>query len=106
MSPYIPSHTHTHPSHTHTHTHTPLTHTHTQMQDVIEKAEEQELLKHYTTIPKQGGSKSARVQGASGYVVSGAPWNAASEEFPAIGSVVAPKKTQWGPSAWGPKLPK
>lgn len=75
------------------------------MQDVIEKAEEQELLKHYT-VPKQGGSKSSRVQGASGYVVSGAPWNAATEEFPAIGAVMAPKKTQWGPSAWGPKLPK
>lgn len=76
-----------------------------QMQDVIERAEEEQLRRQYTHN-RQDRAGHAHSQSGRGFVVTGAPWSASSDDFPAIGAAVAPKKTQWGPSALGPKLPR
>ena len=75
------------------------------MEDVIERAEEEQLRRKYTHS-RHGPGDPAHPQHGHGFVVRGAPWSADKEDFPAIGAAVAPKKAQWGPSALGPKLPR
>ena len=90
------------------------------MQDVIEKAEEEALMRQYT-LSKGGESRERKSKDGKGFVVAGAPWSTTStDDFPTLGGgggggaarvggggvASAPKKAQWGPSAFGPKLPR
>lgn len=91
------------------------------MQDVIEKAEEEALMQQYT-LSKGGDSRQPKSKDSKGFVVTGAPWSTSStDDFPSLGesgagrggggggrvvTAIAPKKAQWGPSAFGPKLPR
>lgn len=85
------------------------------MQDVIERDEEEALMKQYTKPKDPRGKQGNQQQSGQGFVVRGGPWSPATEDFPSLGagggggagSVAAPppKKMQWGPSMLGPKLP-
>ena len=82
------------------------------MQDVIQEQEEQEIRSQYTR-PTGYKQPSFKPQEDKGFVVKGAPWSSSAEDFPAIGNSSPPpaavpssKKPSWGPSAFGPKLPK
>ena len=93
------------------------------MQDIIEKAEEEALMRQYT-VNKGPESREQKSKNNKGYVVSGAPWSTSStDDFPTLGGgkgagrgpvpvggaggvAIPPKKAQWGPSAFGPKLPR
>ena len=92
------------------------------MQDVIEKAEEEALMRQYT-VSKGADSREHKSKQAHGFVVSGAPWSTSStDDFPSLGggggrgkggasvggggTGGAAKKAQWGPSAFGPRLPR
>lgn len=91
------------------------------MQDVIEKAEEEALMRQYT-VSKGADTREQKSKQAHGFVVSGAPWSTSStDDFPTLGggggaakggaSTGGPvggaaKKAQWGPSAFGPRLPR
>lgn len=81
------------------------------MQDVIEKDEEQALMKQYTRPNPSRGRYANQQQSDQGFVVRGGPWSAANEDFPSLGAGEAgttappPRKKQWGPSMLGPKLP-
>ena len=93
------------------------------MQDVIEKAEEEELMRQYT-VSKGTDSREHKSKQPRGFVVSGAPWSTSStDDFPTLGgggggkggastgvggarAGGTTKKAQWGPSAFGPRLPR
>ena len=92
------------------------------MQDVIEKAEEEALMRQYT-VSKGTDAREKKSKHAQGFVVSGAPWSTSStDDFPTLGggdggkgrasssggggAGGATKKAQWGPSAFGPRLPR
>ena len=82
---------------------------HIQMQDVIERDEEQALMRQYTR-PKASHGGPGGPGSAHGFVVSNAPWSS-SEDFPSLGgggSVggAGGQRTQWGPSSRGPNLPR
>ncbi len=76
------------------------------MQDVIEKDEEAALMKQYTRPNNSRNNRSNQLIPDLGFVVSGGPWSAGTDDFPTLGGgEAAPKKMQWGPSMLGPKLP-
>ncbi len=95
------------------------------MQDVLEKAEEDALMRQYT-VSKGADTREHKSKQPRGFVVSGAPWSTSStDDFPTLGGGgggkggasstgvggaggggVAAKKAQWGPSAFGPRLPR
>ena len=80
------------------------------------------------TVNKGADNRENKSKPGKGYVVSGAPWSTTStDDFPTLGGgkaggegkgagggagggagsvVIAPRKAQWGPSAFGPKLPR
>ncbi len=77
-----------------------------QMQDVIEKDEEEALMKQYTRSRNTRGHHSNQQQDEQGFKVRGGPWSASNDDFPTLGGgPAAPRKMQWGPSMLGPKLP-
>jgi len=76
------------------------------MQDVIEKDEEEAMMKQYMRPKDSRGQNSNQQQDDRGFVVRGGPWSASNEDFPSLGGgAAAPRKMQWGPSMLGPKLP-
>lgn len=81
-----------------------------QMQDVIERDEEEALMRQYTRQTKESSGSRGRHGSAKGFVVVDAPWSS-SEDFPSLGGSGAMggtggKKAQWGPSSRGPNLPR
>lgn len=98
-----------------------------QMQDVLERDEEMQLMRQYTR-PQATSSGQSRSSTSTGFVVRDAPWSGPSaEEFPSLGAktsevkppvqtapaVAAQKsswgsaqKPKWGPSVLGPKIPQ
>ena len=101
-------------------------HNNAQMQDVLERDEEQQLMRQYTRPQAVSGNQS-RSSTSTGFVVRDAPWSGPSaEEFPTLGAkkdeVTPPvqtappvatqksswgptQKPKWGPSVLGPKIP-
>ena len=77
-----------------------------QMQDVIEKDEEQAMMKKYTRPKNSHDNMSNAQHPGQGFMVRGGPWSAMTEDFPSLGGGnTAPIKKQWGPSMLGPKIP-
>lgn len=73
------------------------------------------MMKQYTRGEPSGRQSRDRASDAQGYVLRDAPWSPSAEDFPAMATATTYNATatgskkpapQWGPSAYGPKIPK
>ena len=71
------------------------------MQDVIERDEEQALMRQYTRSKESIGGQSSK-SSDSGFVVRGGPWSSSVEDFPSLGG--GPTGNVTGGAKWGPSV--
>ena len=73
-----------------------------QMQDVLEREEERELMRQYTTAPARSNGPSSDGS-SSGFVLRNAPWSSGAlgdeEQFPSFGGGA----DRNAPVRWGPR---